>query len=45
MRPTAALRCTTDFNPPDTLTIRPWLDDVIDTMGFDPRSAYVEISG
>ena len=25
-----------------SLTIRPWLDDVIDALGFDPRSAYVE---
>lgn len=26
----------------DTLKIRPWPDDVIDQLGFDPRSAYVE---
>ena len=26
----------------DSLMIRPWPDDVIDTLGFDPRSAYVE---
>jgi hypothetical protein len=26
----------------DTLTIRPWPDDVIDSLGFDPRSHYVE---
>ncbi len=26
----------------DSLTIRPWPDDVIDRVGFDPRSAYVE---
>jgi hypothetical protein len=26
----------------DTLAIRPWPDDVIDQLGFDPRSAYVE---
>ena len=26
----------------DTLTIRPWPDDVIDALGFDPRSHYVE---
>ncbi len=26
----------------DALTIRPWPDDVIDRLGFDPRSAYVE---
>jgi hypothetical protein len=26
----------------DTLTIRPWPDDVIDRLGFDPRSPYVE---
>jgi hypothetical protein len=25
-----------------TLTIRPWADEVIDRLGFDPRSAYVE---
>lgn len=26
----------------ESLTIRPWPDDVIDRVGFDPRSAYVE---
>jgi hypothetical protein len=26
----------------DRLTIRPWPDDVIDALGHDPRSAYVE---
>ena len=26
----------------DTLTIRPWADEVIDQLGFDPRSPYVE---
>src|SRR5580693_2607247 len=26
----------------DTLLIRPWPDDVIDNLGFDPRSIYVE---
>jgi hypothetical protein len=40
-----ALRCTTDFNAPDTLDIRPWPDDVIDGLGFDPRSSYVETTG
>ncbi len=28
--------------PTDTLAIRPWPDAVIDSLGFDPRSAYVE---
>jgi hypothetical protein len=33
--------------PPDlfaetTLPLRPWVDEVIDTLGFDPRSSYVE---
>jgi hypothetical protein len=28
--------------PSDILLIRPWPDDVIDSLGFDPRSAYVE---
>jgi len=28
--------------PAETLTIRPWPDKVIDTLGHDPRSAYVE---
>jgi hypothetical protein len=28
--------------PVDTLTVRPWADDVIDEIGFDPRSPYVE---
>jgi len=27
---------------PSTLTIQPWPDPVIDTVGHDPRSAYVE---
>src|SRR5207245_5340590 len=27
---------------PDTLTIRPWPDPLIDTLGHDPRSRYVE---
>jgi hypothetical protein len=26
----------------DTLLVRPWPDPVIDSLGFDPRSAYVE---
>src|SRR3954469_21116935 len=26
----------------ESLTIRPWPDDVIDSLGHDPRSAYVE---
>jgi hypothetical protein len=25
-----------------TVFVRPWVDDVIDTLGFDPRSSYVE---
>jgi hypothetical protein len=28
--------------PVETLTIRPWPDDVIDSLGHDPRSHYVE---
>ena len=28
--------------PADALTIRPWPDPVIDTLGHDPRSQYVE---
>src|SRR5436305_3785525 len=27
---------------PDTLIIRPWPDPLIDTLGYDPRSRYVE---
>lgn len=26
----------------ETVTIRPWVDDVLDRIGFDPRSPYVE---
>ena len=26
----------------ETLAIRPWADEVIDRVGFDPRSPYVE---
>ena len=29
------------FSSP-TLALRPWADEVIDTLGFDPRSSYVE---
>ena len=25
-----------------SMTVRPWNDELIDTLGFDPRSAYVE---
>jgi hypothetical protein len=25
-----------------TLAVRPWVDDIVDTLGFDPRSSYVE---
>lgn len=28
---------------PETITIRPWPDPVIDTLGHDPRSLYVEL--
>jgi len=28
--------------PTDTLSVRPWPDSVIDAVGHDPRSAYVE---
>src|SRR5581483_6430248 len=27
---------------PPTVTITPWPDPVIDTLGFDPRASYVE---
>src|SRR5436853_66143 len=33
---------TTPVFPADCLTIRPWPDAVIDTVGIDPRSSYVE---
>ncbi len=36
--PTAPLPCLTT----DSLHIRPWPDAVIDRVGHDPRSAYVE---
>jgi hypothetical protein len=36
------LRFVTEFHAPDTLHIRPWSDELIDSFGFDPRSAYVE---
>jgi hypothetical protein len=36
------LRFITEFHAPDTLHIRPWGDELIDSFGFDPRSAYVE---
>jgi hypothetical protein len=42
MHSAPALRAITDFNAPDSLRIRPWADELIDSMGFDPRSTYVE---
>jgi hypothetical protein len=42
VRPTPELRFVTEFTASDTLHIRPWPDEVIDSLGFDPRSAYVE---
>jgi hypothetical protein len=35
MQPLVTFEC-------DSLTVRPWVDDVIDSLGFDPRSPYVE---
>jgi len=32
----------TPAEPPDTLAIQPWPDGVIDALGHDPRSHYVE---
>src|SRR5438067_667698 len=29
-------------DPPDALTVRPWPDSVLDDIGHDPRSPYVE---
>ncbi len=31
-----------DTSPVSVLPIRPWPDGVIDALGHDPRSAYVE---
>jgi len=28
--------------PPTTLVVRPWIDPVVDTVGYDPRSVYAE---
>jgi hypothetical protein len=36
------LRFTSEFDSPDTLNIRPWPDEILDNVGFDPRSSYVE---
>ncbi|MGH9156260.1 MAG: hypothetical protein ACRD1K_10600 [Acidimicrobiales bacterium] len=33
---------TVTLPPTDSLAIRPWPDPLIDTLGHDPRSAYVE---
>ena len=33
---------TSPASPPATLMIRPWPDGVIDALGHDPRSSYVE---
>jgi hypothetical protein len=39
----APVLVVTDPTPPNpTLTVRPWPDEVIDRMGHDPRSVYVE---
>lgn len=32
----------TDIAEEGVLTVRPWPDEIIDTLGYDPRSAYVE---
>jgi hypothetical protein len=32
----------TGFGPDGTVPVRPWVDEVIDAVGVDPRSAYVE---
>src|SRR5437868_13925243 len=46
LRLLAVPECTMPIAIPDlsadSLTIRPWPDDVIDALGHDPRSAYVE---
>ena len=36
------LAFTTDAQLSNTLLIRPWADEVIDALGFDPRSTYTE---
>lgn len=36
------MRAVPTLNPTDALTVRPWPDDVIDAVGHDPRSPYVE---
>jgi len=41
---TASLLAT-DLPPVAVLSIRPWPDGVIDALGHDPRSAYVERTG
>src|SRR5271156_547750 len=35
MQPLVTFEC-------DALTVRPWPDELIDSLGFDPRSPYVE---
>ncbi len=40
--PAPPLRLITEFHTPDTLHIHPWPDEIIDGLGFDPRSSYVE---
>lgn len=40
--PVAIPDLSTDVLTNDILTVRPWPDDVIDVLGHDPRSAYVE---
>jgi hypothetical protein len=42
MTPSPSLRCTSEVNALDTLHVRPWRDDLIDALGLDPRSSYVE---
>src|SRR5436305_2374227 len=41
-RRSSPMRATLPPLTVDTLHIRPWPDAVIDTVGHDPRSAYVE---
>jgi hypothetical protein len=36
------LAFTTNMHLAEMVVIRPWVDDVIDALGFDPRSTYAE---
>ena len=40
---TAAGRADPEMTVPNSVTVAPWLDPIVDAHGVDPRSEYVEL--